>query len=69
MWKNSLITDEKSIAKIFNDYFTSVIKHLLIERNEFDSKSLQSYEMSKTTQLEWIPTKVVKEILNVLLYF
>ena len=25
-----------SVAKIFNDYFTSVIKHLYIERNEFD---------------------------------
>ena len=32
-------------------------------------KSLQSHEMSKTTQLEGIPIKVVKEILNVLLYF
>ena len=28
--KNRLITDEKSIAKVFNDYFTSIIKHLHI---------------------------------------
>ena len=39
LWgKNRLITDEKSAAKILNDYFTSIIKHLHIERNEFDPK-------------------------------
>ena len=42
LWeKNRLITDEKSIAKLFNDYFTSVIKHLHIERKEFDSKNVK----------------------------
>ena len=39
MGKNRLITDEKSIAKSFNDYFTSIIKHLHIERKELDSKN------------------------------
>ena len=42
LWeKNRLITDEKSIAKVFNDYFTSIIKHLHIERKEFDSKNVK----------------------------
>ena len=41
MGKNRLITDEKSIAKIFNDYFTSIIKHLHIERKKFDSKNVK----------------------------
>ena len=42
LWEKSiLITDKKSIVKIFNDYFTSVFKHLLIERNEFDSKHVR----------------------------
>ena len=42
LWeKNRLITDEKSIAKVFNDYFTSIIKHLYIERKEFDSKNVK----------------------------
>ena len=42
LWeKNRLITDEKSIAKIFNDYFTSIIKHLHIERKKFDSKNVK----------------------------
>ena len=36
--KNRLITDEKFIAKIFNDCFTSIIKYFHIERNEFDPK-------------------------------
>ena len=35
------MTDEKSIAKIFNDYFTSIIKHLHKERNDFDSKHVK----------------------------
>ena len=39
--KNRLITDEKSTAKVFNDYFTSIIKHLHIERKEFDSKNVK----------------------------
>ena len=39
--KNRLITGEKSIAKVFNDYFTSVIKHLHTERKEFDSKNVK----------------------------
>ena len=30
---------------------------------------LKYLDMSKTTQWEGIPTKIVKEILNVLLYF
>ena len=106
MGKNRLIKDEKSVAKIFNGHFTSVIKHLHINRNEFDSKyvkfsnnpvlpvvnkfqnhsiilktkssrtssgftfrpvnyeevltELKNVDMSKTTQLEGIPTKVVK---------
>ena len=41
MGKNRLITDEKSIAKVFNDYFASIIKHLHIEREEFDSKNVK----------------------------
>ena len=41
MGKNRLITDEKSIAKVFNDYFPSIIKHLYIERKEFDSKNVK----------------------------
>ena len=41
MGKNRLITEEKSIAKIFNDYFTSIIKHLHIERKEFDSNNVK----------------------------
>ena len=42
LWeKNRLVTDEKSIAKVFNDYFTSIIKHLHIERKEFDSKNVK----------------------------
>ena len=41
MGKNRLITDEKSIAKVFNDYFTSVIKRLHIERKELDSKNVK----------------------------
>ena len=41
MGKNRLITDEKSIAKIFNDYFISIIKHFLIKRNEFDLKHMK----------------------------
>ena len=36
--KNRLITDEKSLIKSFNGYFTLIIKHLHIERNEFDPK-------------------------------
>ena len=39
--KNRLITDEKSIGKTFNDYFTSIIKHLPIGRNEFESKQVK----------------------------
>ena len=115
MGKKRLITDEKSLAKIFNDYFASIIKHLHIERNEFDSenvkcskyavlsaanklqnhpsilkiKSNQTYpgfsfrpvnyeeilaefknlDMSKATQLEGIPTKIVKENLNIFATF
>ena len=38
MGKNRLITDEKSIAKTFNDYFSSLIKHLHTERNKSDHK-------------------------------
>ena len=41
MEKNKLITEEKSIAKVFNDYFTSVIKHLHTESKEFDSKHVK----------------------------
>ena len=41
MGKNRLITDEKSIAKIFNGYLASVIKHLHIEMNEFDPKHVK----------------------------
>ena len=39
--KNRLITDEKFIAKIFNDCFTSIIKYFHIERNEFDPKHVK----------------------------
>ena len=116
LWeKNRLITDEKSIAKVFNDYFTSIIKHLHIERKEFDSKNvkfsnnavlsavnkfqnhpsilkiksnrtysgfsfrpvnyeevlteLKNLDMSKITHLEGIPTKIVKENLNIFAAF
>ena len=117
LWgKNRLITDEKSIAKRFNDnVLTSIIKHLHIKRNEFDSKHVKlsnntvllavnnfrnrpsilkfklirnfsgfgfrpvNYEqvltelkilgMSKTTQLEGIPTKIVKKNLDVFATF
>ena len=42
LWgKNRSIAYEKSIAKVFNDYFTSIIKHLHIERNKFNSKHLK----------------------------
>ena len=42
LWeKNRLTTDEKYAAKIFNDYFTSIIKHLHKERKEFDSKNVK----------------------------
>ena len=116
LWeKNKLITDEKSIGKFFNDYFTSIIKHLRIERKEFDSKyvkfsnntvlsavnkfqnhpsiskiksdrtylgfsfrptnyeevltELKNLDVSKTTQLEGIPTKIAKENLNIFATF
>ena len=115
MGKNRLITEEKSIAKIFNDYFTSIIKHLHIERKGFDSnnvkfsnnavlsavnksqnhtsilkiKSNRTYsgfsfrpvnyeealtefknlDISKTSQLEEVPTKIVKEDLNIFATF
>ena len=36
-----LIADKKSIAKFFIDYFPSIIKHLHIERNEFNSKQVK----------------------------
>ena len=108
-------TDEKSIVKIFNDYFTSICKNLHIERIEFDSKNvkfsnnavlsvinkfqnyrsilkiksnrtysgfsfqlanyeevlaeLKNLDMSKTTQLEGILTKIVKENLNIFAKF
>ena len=39
--KTKLTTDENSIAEIFDDYFTSIIKHLHIERKEFDSKDVK----------------------------
>ena len=61
----------KSAAKIFNDYFTSIIKHLDIEWNAWFSFQLVNYveiltelkkvDMSKVTQLEAIPTKTVKK--------
>ena len=100
---------------MFNDYFTSIIKHLHIERKEFDSKNvklssnavlsavnkfqnhpsvlkiksnrtysgfsfrpvnydevlkeLKNLDVSKTTQLEGIPTKIVKENLNIFATF
>ena len=41
MEKNRLITCKKSIAKFFHDCSTSIIKHLNIERNEFDSKNMK----------------------------
>ena len=41
MKKNKLIPDDKSIAKIFDDYLISTIKHLHIERNEFDPKHVK----------------------------
>ena len=115
MGKNRLITEEKSIAKIFNDYFTSIIKHLHIERKEFDSNNvkfsnnavlsavnksqnhtsilkiksnrtysgfsfrpvnyeealteLKNLDISKTSQLEEVPTKIVKEDLNIFATF
>ena len=115
MEKNRLIEDEKSIAKIFNDLFTSIIKQLHIERKKIDSKNvklsnntvlsavntfqnhpsilkmksdrtysgfsfrpvnyeevlteLKNLNMSKTTQLEGIPTKIVKENLNIFAAF
>ena len=114
MEKNRLIADEKSIAKIFNDYFTSIIKQLHLERKKIDSKNvklsnntvlsgvnkfqnhpsilkmksnrtysgfsfrpvnyevlteLKNLDMSKTTQLEGIPTKIVKENLNIFAAF
>ena len=105
----------KSIAKVFNDYFTSIIKHLHIERKEFDSKNvkfsnnavlsavnksqnhtsilkiksnrtysgfsfrpvnyeealteLKNLDISKTSQLEEVPTKIVKEDLNIFATF
>ena len=114
MWEKSrLIKDNKSIAKVFNYYFTLIIKHLHID--EFDSKTvkfsnnavlfavnkfqnqpsilkiksyrtysgfrfrpgyyeevpieLKDLDMSKTTHLEGIPTKIVKENLNILASF
>ena len=90
--KNRLITDEKFIAKICNDYFTSIIKYFHIERNEFDPKhvkskriysgftfrsvnyeevltELENLDMSKTTQLERIPKKIVKENFNIFATF
>ena len=116
LWeKNRLITDEKFIAKVFNDYFTSIIKHIHMERKEFDSKKvkfcsnavfsavnkfqnhpsilkiklnraysgfsfrpvnyeevlteLKNLDVSKTTQLEGIPTKILKENLNIFATF
>ena len=41
MRENRLITDEKSVAKLFNDYFTLIIKHLHVERNEFGPKHMK----------------------------
>ena len=35
-----IITDDKSVAKVFNDYFSLIIKHLYLERNEFDPKHM-----------------------------
>ena len=112
---NRLITDEKSTANIFNDYFFSIIKHLHMERNEYDPKhakpsnnpvlsvankfqnhpsilniksnrtysgftfrpvnyeevltELKNLDMSKITQVERIPTKIVKENLNIFATF
>ena len=109
------MTDEKCITKIFNDYFTSIIKHLHIERKEFDSKNvklsnnavlsavnkfqnhpsilkiksnqtysgfsfrpviykevlteLKNLDVSKKTQLEGIPKKIVMENLNIFATF
>ena len=110
-----LIADKKSIAKFFIDYFPSIIKHLHIERNEFNSKQvklsnnlvlsavnkfqnhpsilkikshqfysgfsfrpvnyeealteLKNLDISKTSQLEEVPTKIVKEDLNIFATF
>ena len=116
LWeKNRLITNEKSIAKIFNDCFTSIMKRLHTERTEFVSKhvklsnnpvlsavnkfqnhpsilkiissgtylgfsfrpviyeevltELKSLDISKTTQLERIPTKIMKENSNIFATF
>ena len=115
MGKNRLITDEKSTEKYFNDYFTSIFKHLPIERNKFGSKNvrffnnavlsavnkfqnhpsilkikskrtysglsfrpvnyedvlteLENLDITKTTQLERIPTKIGKENLNIFAVF
>ena len=99
MGKNRLITDGKLIAKIFNGYYTSIIKHLHIERSEFDPKhvkpfksvlsanqtysgfsfqpvnyeevlaELKDLDVSKTTQLEGIPGKLMKEDLNIFAIF
>ena len=44
MGKNRLITDGKLIAKIFNGYYTSIIKHLHIERSEFDPKHVKPFK-------------------------
>ena len=41
MGKNRLIADRKSIVKFFIDYFPPIIKHLHIERNEFDFKQVK----------------------------
>ena len=42
LWERKrLITNEKSIAKILNNYFTSIIKHLRGERNELHTKRVK----------------------------
>ena len=38
-----VITDEKSAAKIFKDYFTSLMKHLHMERSESDLKHMKLF--------------------------
>lgn len=38
-----VITDEKSAAKIFKDYFTSLMKHLHLERSESDLKYMKLF--------------------------
>ena len=50
LWKNILkfivdrvIRDEKSVAKIFKDYFTSLMKHLHMERSESDLKHMKLF--------------------------